>query len=223
MNVPAALIKARYRFEKVTSHELRFVSSLPQLIRRVATRHYPLQRALRERLCEMSFLLIFTAWEEFLESTFELFLVSERKLIQVVRQKIHVNNVSTAREVIRGERRQYVDWADPDVIRNRAKIFFKDGEPYESAVGTALFHLKRMRIIRNHTVHRSKFAAEQFSKMIREVYGYGRRITSGGFLLDSPPAGAMPYISGSRHSSMFELFTDVLSSTCAQIVPLGIQ
>jgi hypothetical protein len=131
----------------------------------------------------MSFLVVFIAWEEFLESTFEQYVTLGLRRTSVIHSKIQVDNLATARDIIRGDRRPYVEWSDPDQTRMRAKIFFKDGEPYESALAAALIHLKRMRTIRNHSVHHSQHAANLFKNMVREIYGSGRTITPGGFLL----------------------------------------
>ncbi len=219
MNVPLTLTKAKQRFEKIKTEEVSFVLSLSQLARKVGARHYPIKGALRESLCEMSFLAIFIAWEEFLESTFEQYLVLGRKRISSVRPKIQLDNLTTARDLILGERRQYVEWSDPDLVRARAKIFFRDGEPYESALGNALTHLNRIRIVRNCSVHHSKYAADKFHSMIRELYGYGKKTKPGRFLLEPPTPGAMPAVSSSAYGSMFELFAEVLSAACGQIVP----
>lgn len=174
----------RFRFEKVITEELSFIRSLPQLKFRSSTRQYPVSKIRRERLCEMSFLVLFVAWEEFLESTFEHYLIAGQKYKKIIKLKIQINDAITAHEVICGERRQYVEWSDPDLVRKRAKIFFKEGEPYDSVLGSALVHLKRMRIVRNCSVHHLDFVSEQFNKMIREIYGSGRRISPGDFLLN---------------------------------------
>jgi hypothetical protein len=167
----------------------------------------------------MSFLVVFIAWEEFLEFTFEQYVALGLKRTSLIHPKIQVDNLTTARDLIRGERsRPYVEWSDSDHICRRAKIFFKDGESYESALATALIDLRRMRTIRNHSVHHSTYAANQFKGMIREIYGSGRAITPGGFLLEPPPR-AMPVVGGPGYTSIFDLFTQVLSTICRQIVP----
>jgi hypothetical protein len=217
---PIILVKAKRKFEKILHTEMMFVNSLPSLVRKAGSRYYPIKISVRERLCEMSFLVVFVAWEEFLEFTFEQYVALGLRRTSLIRPKIQVDNLTTARDLIRGERfRPYVEWSDPEQIRRRAKIFFKDGEPYESALATALIHLKRMRTIRNHSVHHSTHVSNQFKTMIREIYGSGREITPGAFLLEPPAPGAMPIGSGVGYTSCFELFSEILSAMCGKIVP----
>ena len=136
----------------------------------------------------------------------------------LVKLRVQVPDTKTADELIRGQR-EFVGWASPEQVVERAKLFFNDGKPYSSALGAAKVHLDRMRLVRNRSVHHSHFARDKFDGVIREVYGAGRRISAGGFLLDAPPSGALTAPMTASYRSMFELFVDVLSTTSEQIVP----
>jgi len=212
------LVRARMRFEHIQRIQLDFIRSLPSLRKAKGKRNYNIRIDQRERLCEMAFVAIFTSWEEFLETSFENYLAPGSKMTKLVVTKVKVVDVSTARDVIRGDRR-YVDWADPDQVRTRAKVFFEDGEPYETAISSALGYLKKMRVIRNRCVHFSQYAADQYNKMIREIFGAGKKVTPGHLLLNPPPSGILSAGLPSNCSSTFELFTAVLDTACCIVVP----
>jgi len=211
-------VRARMRFEHVQGIQLNFIRSLPSLRKAKGKRHYNIRVDQRERLCEMAFVVIFTSWEEFLETSFEYYLASGSKISNLALTKVKVVDLSTARDVIRGDRR-YVDWADPDQVRTRAKVFFEDGEPYETAISSVLGYLKKMRVIRNRCVHFSQYAADQYNKMIREIFGAGKKVTPGHLLLNPPPSGLLSGGLPSNYSSTFELFTAVLDTACCIVVP----
>lgn len=207
----------RTRLETRLREELAFVAALPLL--RVATgrRHMPLSRTRQERLCEVSFLAVFIAWERFLESTFEWYLAQAGLGHRAVRPKVTVDSIQTARDLIKGHR-QYAGWAEAEEVKKRAELFLRGGEPYESALGPALVHLRRMRALRNHIAHHSSYAREQFRNMVRELLGSYAHSTPGRFLL-SPPPGSMLLPPGTTTgiATSFEFFVRVLQTTSAAI------
>ncbi len=166
----------------------------------------------------MAFVMMFTGWEEFLEDTFEYYLISDRKIVGRT-QKVQVVDLGTARDVIRGTR-PYVEWSDANQVRQRAKIFFRDGEPYETVLSSISSYLDKMRVIRNRCVHCSQHAADQYEKVIRQILGSGKKFVPGQFLLFPPPASLLPPGKTLNYNSTFELFAAVLMTACSQIAPV---
>ncbi|MFQ5544220.1 MAG: hypothetical protein ACE5FY_07720 [Nitrospiria bacterium] len=166
----------------------------------------------------MAFIVLFTAWEQFLENSFERLVVDASLVTFKRRHRVLVTDLDTVHDLIRGSRK-YVEWADPSPVRKRAKVFFKGGEPFESALSAVADDLTKMRKIRNRCVHYSQHATEQYKTMIRQVYGSGKRITPGRLLLSVPPAGLSAVSGASSYSSVFELYCEILSTSSSQIVP----
>jgi hypothetical protein len=153
-----------------------------------------------------------------LESAFGTYVVDAPLASFKSRNRVLVVDVETAHELIRGSRR-YAGWADLTMVRERAKVFFKNGEPFESALSAVSDDVTKMKIIRNRCVHFSQHAAEQYKKMIRQVFGAAKSIGPGRLLLNPPPGGLSTASGAASYSSVFELYSEVLSTASWQIVP----
>lgn len=218
INISPKLAQIKAIFERECKAQLDFADSLSSIHKGVGRRYVPISRTQQERLCEMSFIILFTAWEQFLENTFITLIVDAPLATFKRRHRVLVTDFDTAYDLIRGARK-YVEWADPNQVRERAKVFFKGGEPFESALSAVSDNLKKMRTIRNRCVHYSQHATEQYGKMIRQVYGSGKRIVPGRLLLSAPPSGLSAVSGASSYSSAFEFYCEILSTTSSQIVP----
>ena len=146
------LAQTRARFEEVRKAQEAFIQSLPSLEVRSGKKYHALDAKQRETFCEMAFVVLFTAWEQFLESSFENYVVEAPLSSFRNRHRVLVMDLETAHDLIRGSRR-YVEWAEPQVVRERAGVFFKRGEPFESALNAVTDDLVKMKIIRNRCVH----------------------------------------------------------------------
>ena len=90
--------------------------------------------------------------------------------------------------------RSYVDWTRIPALRERAKTFFKNGEPYDSAVSSHQNMFQQMNIIRNAIAHSSDYSREKFKRLVRDQLGtYPRGLTVAKFL-GTPKPGAVPPI-----------------------------
>jgi hypothetical protein len=167
----------------------------------------------------VAFLRLFIAWEEFLDASFEEYLFTPPGKTAKPRIVIRASNRRCAKELILGERRQFVEWSDPAAVRDRAAIFFEDGEPYESVLSLILIHLNRMKTVRNRTVHPSQYAEDKFLKMIRELYGRALQMTPGTFLREVPPGPLMPPGQPAVNTSVFQLFAQILMAGAKRIIP----
>lgn len=219
-SVSPKLVRIRTGFERVRSAQESFVLSLPNMHRRQGNKSVPMGRTQRERLCEMSFVILFTAWEEFLESSFEVLVVDATLGDFRKRNRVLVVDSDTVHDLLRGSRK-YTDWADHNSVRERAKVFFREGEPFESALSSAANDLKNMRIIRNRCVHYSQHAAKQYKDMIRRAKGAQKLIVPGALLFTSPPTGLSTASGASTFGSVFELYGEILSTISSQIVTKG--
>ena len=216
--VSPKLIRIRNSFERARSAQEYFVLSLPNVYRRQGNKGVPMGKSQRERLCEMAFVILFTAWEEFLESAFEMYVVDAPLASFKSRHRVLVVDLDTAHDLIRGGRR-YAEWGDSALVRDRAKVFFKNGEPFESALSSVSDDLTKMRIIRNRCVHFSKHSAEQYQRMIRNVFGSRQQLPPGKLLLNRPPKALSSASGANTYATVFQLYGEILSTASFQIIP----
>ncbi|MGB9914699.1 MAG: hypothetical protein ACPLIG_04845 [Candidatus Bathyarchaeales archaeon] len=102
---------------------------------------------------ELSFLKLFISWEHFLEQAFIRFMCGAKNSAGLPRE-IYVNPTSLEHALsMLKQKQRYVDWTIVDDVIKRAKLYFKDGEPFSTALGQASAHLTEMKIIRNRIVH----------------------------------------------------------------------
>jgi len=186
----------------------------------LATRVRPLRPAAEDLVVEMAFMRMFLAWEDFLEESFVHYMTGAvpahgRKPVPIV----VYGEIEHARKVVYGNGRKYTDWCEPSRVIDRAKLHFKKGEPFASAVAGASVHLMRMRTIRNRIAHRSTWAHEQFKGLLSEFYGSAATITTPGrALLAPPPPAAMPAAGGLAALTLGDLYGSILAAVAAQIV-----
>jgi len=175
----------------------------------------------RAHLVEMAFIRMFLAWEDFLEESYIRYLRGGKtRRGRKAKPLVTVISLHRARRLIYGEGRRYADWCEPSRVVERARLHFKDGEPYATPIDSAALHLNRMRVIRNRIAHRSEIAARQFRDLLREFYGSGHRQQSpGAILLASPPPAALPASGGAAQPTLMDLCGSILLGVAAQIVP----
>jgi hypothetical protein len=218
MTVSPKLTHTKAHFERSRKTQEEFISSLVSLCRHSDKRIIKISKQQQETLCEMAFVILFTAWEQFLENTFESLVIDAPASSFRKRQRVMVVDVETVHNLIRGNR-PFAEWADPSQVKERAKVFFRNGEPFESMLSAVHDDLNKMRIIRNRCVHFSQHAAEQYQKMLRQVFGTGSRISPGRLLLNSPPNGLSSASNAQSYTTVFQLYGAILSTAASQIVP----
>jgi hypothetical protein len=206
------------RFINTLDNELSFVTSLNMLRRFNRGRHYNVSKERIEKICEMSFLIIFVSWELYLDSMFQHYIVFGKNYKQFVKPLVEIKNLRTCAKVLIGEKR-FSDWSEPQNVQKRAEIYFANGEPFKTTIGSMKIYFERIKCIRNMIAHSSGNAADNFHKMIRDIYGVGRRISPGGLLLERPPTSLLPISSGTVYNSIYELFNDIYKTAITQIAP----
>jgi hypothetical protein len=210
--------RIRKRFEDTRIAQENFVLSLPNMLTKRSNRTVSISKTQQELMCEMAFAILFTAWGQFLECAFEHSVVNAPLASFRRRHRVLAMDRDTAHDLIRGSHK-YVDWAELSAVRERAKVFFKNGEPFESSLSAVSDDVRKMRIIRNRCVHLSQHAAEQYQKMIREVFGSGKKISPGRLLSDKPPKGLSSASNAQRYGTVFQLYGAILATVASQIVP----
>lgn len=217
-DVSPRLVKVKKGFERAYKAQLEFSKSLASLQKVGGRKCVPIGRAQQERLSEMAFIILFTAWEQFLENSFITLTVDAPLATFKRRHRVLVTDFDTAHDLIRGSQK-YVEWADSNRVRERAKVFFRGGEPFESALSAISDELMKMRTVRNRCAHYSQHAKKQYDKMIRKVYGATKHIVPGRLLLSAPPSALSAVSGAASYSSVFELYCEILSTASSQIVP----
>lgn len=164
----------------------------------------------RYSIIEIHFLRLMLEWEFFIEESFTRFLCGG---LRTKRPQPHLlakfKNLENAKDALHGKQ-GFVGWINPEEIIRQSKLYFRNGEPYISPIQAATKPLNEARIIRNRIAHFSDKAEEQFSKMIREKYGYSPRgMTPGRFLLDKLPQNSL--------SNEYSYYTQILI-TVGQII-----
>ncbi|MCG3119530.1 MAG: hypothetical protein ALAOOOJD_01957 [bacterium] len=130
--------------------------------------------AYRNMLVELAFLHLFLAWERFLEESFLLYMVGKKSPRKYAPQRFVTppTRIHAYQLTLPEWGRSYAEWDNPEVVRQRAKRFFKKGDPYESTLSAHTHVLKEMRTIRNAIVHRSISSQDNFDKLVRNKLGY---------------------------------------------------
>jgi hypothetical protein len=122
-------------------------------------------------------------FESFLEDIFIGLLVgsikcSTKQIIVRTSFKCH----AIAREVVYAGRK-YVDWLPYYITEKRAKVFFRNGEPFVSLLKTDKDFLDKACCIRNAIAHESRYAQHRFeNEVIGTISFMPRERTPAGFL-----------------------------------------
>ena len=111
--------------------------------------------AARSMFVESSFMKIFISWETFLEKTFIEYMLGNASILgNNIPRYVNPIDATHANNFLIG-RQQYVDWSTPDIVRRLAKLYFANGEPYESGLASIHSDLLDLKTIRNASSHMS--------------------------------------------------------------------
>lgn len=161
-------------------------------------------------IMELAFLRIFLAWEDFLEQSFVRYMCGGMTASGFRPQLyVHPPSLEHAHDILRGQR-PFVEWSNGGDVLQRARLFFKNGYPYDPAIAGALEELDDMRILRNGIAHRSTTAIKAFEDLARKLLGHRPRGLVPGLLLASVH-------SRSGHTYLRH-YSEVVKAVVAQIV-----
>jgi hypothetical protein len=117
--------------------------------------------------------------------------------------------------------RDYISWSSSEDVRDRAAVFFENGDPFRQPLKRYELGLKVAITIRNRIAHSSRKASDKFkkaakdwlkSKSLRQGYMVGD------FLLEQPNALSQLPCSG-ESSSLFDSFVEMYGDLARSIVP----
>lgn len=210
------LAQARGRFER------RIDGSADHVARCIAARHATQARNAFtadqiEWSYEIAFLKMFAASEEFFEVAMGLYAIGERAPSGFRPRRRRNVRVSLPQvlEMFKGDQ-NFVGWNEPDPIIKRAEGWFRNGEPFQTALGGASQLLGYLKRARNVIAHDSDDAYERFARATRTYYGSVPRILTPGRVL----AGTLPTgIAGLSGSTLFEASVNTFRAVAAQVVP----
>jgi hypothetical protein len=141
-------------------------------------------------ICELAYLRCFLAWEVFLEECFYAYMLGkESPCGSTFRRYVTPTDARHARRLVKGARK-FSTWADSTDVAARAKLFFRDGDPFATALGAASSDLADMVKIRNRIAHRSGTAKSEFLDLVRRRHGSVPPGTNAGRFLLGIDSGA---------------------------------
>jgi len=134
---------------------------------------------------ELSFLKMFLAWEFFLEKSFILYMLGkETDNGYKPNRYVSPKDENHAYELIKGGR-SFPDWLSVDFIKEKSGLFFENGNPFKDILcndQNINQDLRMMKTIRNRIVHISQKTKDEFSKILKDEFGYDLGIVPGEFL-----------------------------------------
>lgn len=142
---------------------------------------------------EASYLLIFSAWEGFLEEAMIRFIagyVNSSGLIPLKLGKTRSPDLTSAKLALFNGK-SYLLWHSPDKPINRSKQWFMNG-PHETVISSAQTNIEHFAAIRHYVAHRSSDCAAKFEAAAIALSGsivVGRR--AGRFLRRSTVSGGV--------------------------------
>lgn len=141
---------------------------------RYASADHPDSNLHDDLVMQAAFIKAFTEFENSLELIFLHYSVGNKSLALFV-PDFRLRNCSElqARDIVKSDSR-YLDWSSVSVVRERAKRFFSDGEPFLSTHGASADALARAERIRNRIAHNSLEARAPFQEVILHHFKTGR-------------------------------------------------
>jgi hypothetical protein len=139
--------------ERLSSSEELFDSVYPVACGNEEPQQGCLSRSQSSRVVSLAFLQMVTAWEDFLECVFLRYMLGAEspggykpRLLQA-----KPKNLDAAFELLcEVKEKDYISWSNSRKIRERAKLYFEKGEPFQVIQGE---HFKDMITIRNRIAH----------------------------------------------------------------------
>lgn len=152
-------------------------------------------QAQRSFITESSYLKIFIAWETFLEQTFSFYLLGRRSIFNrnVVRY-IKPRDLNHATQLTIGASNIYFDWSRPDTVINLSKLYFVNGEPFNSTISSINGDLKDMKTIRNAAAHLSSSTSTSLNSLASRLLGIPLTNIKAYDLLNTILPGSVPPI-----------------------------
>lgn len=126
-----------------------------------ANGRYKYNSSIRMFISRNSFLKIFITWENFLEDSFLNYMLG--KLSTTGRALVRYVNPSDyehAQKLLIGTQR-YFDWGNVENVRKISKLYFENGDPFNSIISSIVIDLSDLRVVRNAAAHISSTTSTQ--------------------------------------------------------------
>lgn len=180
------------RFDGTTQQAVKLLADVKTLIKPAPAGpgHPGLPQFQLNLIYELAFVRCVLAWEDFLHTSMCAYLTGARGLSgRPTRPKAKVPTLTIAEGLLVGER-EFLSWTDKRTVRDRAALWFENGEPYDTALKNFASY-EELRRVRNRIVHRSASAQEKFVKLRSQKYPNmsHRGMGPGAFLARSTQAG----------------------------------
>jgi hypothetical protein len=145
---------------------------------------YILTAAEQSFIVDSAFLRIFIAWETFLEEVFVGYMMGHPSTGGRHATRFAVpSSEAHARNLLIGTQK-YVDWANPEIVRKLAQLYFDNGEPIGPLVASIQTDLFDLKIIRNAAAHLTSTTSRALEGLVNRKLGITMQgVTVSDFLL----------------------------------------
>lgn len=210
------LVKCRNDFMSSLDQAVSFIGRCDKATKR-GSKALALTVEFRFWCTEAALLKCFVAMECFLEVSFGLYITGERLRGRPSPQRLKRLNATlpVALETVRGDQR-FVGWNDAETIRSRAEKWFRNGEPFRSALVPAAPMLNYLKSARNVIAHGSDSAEADFANRTRKLFGSVPKRLLPGAVLRGPPPSTMQVFS---KPTLLEEGLEVMRCLGTSIVP----
>lgn len=117
------------------------------------------------------FLNLFVAWEEFLETAMSQFMIGILTLSGNAPVRYATPpDVEVAKRMLIGVNK-YVDFANHDVVRKMAALYFQNGYPFEPHLSGIATDLADLRTMRNASAHLSSTTQRALESLAQRIFG----------------------------------------------------
>lgn len=128
----------------------------------------------RELITVSGFLNLFLAWEEFLEAAMSQFMIGTTTLSGVAPVRYATPpDVESAKRMLIGTNR-YFDYANHDMVRKMATLYFQGGFPFEPYLSAIFTDLADMKTMRNASAHLSSTTQVALESLAQRIFGSPR-------------------------------------------------
>jgi hypothetical protein len=125
----------------------------------------------REQITIAAFLNMYISWETFLESIFAELLVGASTLNGLSPAKYAAPpDTKIARHMLKSVMK-YFDYGNHDYVRSMAKLYFKDGHPFEIHISAVHSDLADMKTMRNSSAHMSLTTQNPLEGLALRIFG----------------------------------------------------
>lgn len=165
---------------------------------------------IRAFMTEAAILKAYIAWERYLEQSFLHYLTgtastSGKTLVCYLKPP----SIEHASLILIGTQR-YVDWSNPQVVLQLAKLYFHGGEPYQTTISSVYSDLYDLRMIRNAAAHLSTTTSDKLDQVALRKLG---RATTGITVYDLVTATSP----SDPSKSILQTYIDLLTAAATQI------